>query len=278
MNRSLLAAALLLAACAPAASAQAPPPAAAHPVLLRLKFTPGQALYYKATLDITSGESTGADLIRAHTRMLMQEKVGGVRASDGAATVEVGVDTMSMTLNGKPDPMARMLLARSKTLGTMVILPNGTVLSFVPPASRRALLALPGADIAHANPLGSMGYFPDVAVKVGDTWVSRIPSDEGAVQPLARFRLSGVDTLGGKRIALIDFTTSGATGTGAASTGVTLKQSVHGTGRLRFDISAGSVADQSSTTRLTMTFSGGPASGGHRGEEKRTLTRVPAPR
>lgn len=280
MGRSLSAATLLLTALAPATQAQTLPTTSSPPVLLRLKFTPGQVLHYAGTLDITTvdpgGEPGSAGLTGMGTRTLMHQTVKAVRASDGAATVEVGVDTMSMTVNGKPVPVPPALLAQSRTLGTMVILPDGKVLSFTRPAGQDLMPALRGSDLGHANPLGSLGYFPDRAVKVGNTWESRIPSASSAVQAVARFTLTGVDTAGGRRIARIEFTTSGTTG--AKFEG--MKQVVTGEGRLRFDISAGAVVDQSSAPSFTTAIAlrGDPKPSVNRGGENRTLTRVPAPR
>ena len=275
MSRSLLAAALLLAACAPVARAQATTLPAARPVLLRLKFTPGQALYYRATLTITSADPGGAGLAGMDTRTLMHQTVKAVRSSDGAATVEVGVDTMSIAVNGKPHPVPPALLSQSKTVGTMVIRPDGRVVSFAPPADQAGMPALRGADVGHTNPLGSMAYFPDTPVKVGDTWQSRIPSASSSVQAVARFALVGVDTAGGRRIARIEFTTSGTTGTKLEG----MKQSVRGKGSLRFDIGAGAVVDQTSASDFTATITlrGDPKPSVNRGGEKRTLTRVPVP-
>ncbi len=276
MKKHSLAAIVLMAVIPPAAHTQTTS-AAVRPVLLRLKFTPGQALYYTTTLDVTgaasAGRPGGGKPTRMLTRMLMHQRVRSVRASDGAATVEVGVDTISMAVDGRTVPVPPALLAQSKTLGTMTILPNGKVLSFVRPAGQRLLPTLPGSDLSHTNPMGSMGYFPDTAVRAGDTWESRIPSASTAVQAVARFTLSGVDTAGGRRVALIDFTTSGATGAAPAE----IRQSLHGKGRLRFDIDAGAVTDQSSASSLTMTFPGGPTRDEDHAEERRTLTRVPAP-
>ena len=269
MERSLLAAALLLAASAPSALAQAPSPAAARPVLLRLKFTPGEALYYVGTDDSREART------RTLTKTLVRETVKAIRASDGAATVEISADTTSMTVSGKTAPTMPALPRELAVLGTMVILPDGRVLSFTPIAGLRGMLSMPGADLSHTDFLDAMTYFPDTPVKVGDTWERRVPSATRAVQPLVRFTLSGLDTAGGTTVALIDFTVSGAAPAGAG-----VKQTFSEKGRLRFDVGSGAVVSQSrgSDFTITATTPCGSRPYSERMTGKQTLTGVSAPR
>jgi hypothetical protein len=277
MNIKLsLAAAALLAACLPAVHAQnaapapappaAAPPAApataAAPVTLRLKFTPGQTLYYSMTAD-TDGTifmgQTGAEMpLKNHIEMLLHQTVKDVRASDGAATIDTGVDSMTMSMNGQSFPLPPDQLAKMKSVGTVVLLPTGKTLSFTPnPALGGA--AVPGMDMSHANPLGSLGQFPDAPVKAGDTWKSAVAMGMMGAQVAAEFTLTSLDTTGGKTIALLNqtingtFDTSSANGAAAPTpTGMKMKGSVAGKGTLHFDVDAGAVVDQTSQANITM--------------------------
>ncbi len=119
-------AALVLASCPLAASAQTaapvitPAPSAppAQTVTLRLKFTPGQTLYYRLTTDtaglMLTGQSGAGIPIKNHMEMLLHQTVKDVRATDGAATVDSGIDTMTMSMNGQTFPIPEDKLAQMK--------------------------------------------------------------------------------------------------------------------------------------------------------------------
>lgn len=128
MQKRLFLTAALLAACpltawaqdaapaTPAApTAVTPGAASTQPVTLRLKFTPGQTQYYSMSMDIDGTvQSPGAQTpfpIKNHIDMLMHQKVKDVRATDGAATLESGIDTMTFSMNGQtfPLPQAQMV-------------------------------------------------------------------------------------------------------------------------------------------------------------------------
>jgi len=280
MNKNdLLAAAILLTACpvaahaqiaapvpaTPAAPATAAPASAAQPVTLRLKFTPGQTLYYTMTTDtngtMLTGQSGAGMPIQVHMQMLMHQTVKDVRASDGAATMDIGLDTMSMGMNGRTMPLPPDKLAQMKTIGTMTILPNGKTVSFTPSAGLSGAAPMPGMDLSHTNPMGSLGQLPDSPVKVGDTWKSAVAMGMMGTQVAAGFTLSSVDTAGGTTTALIKQTINGtfdtSTATGAAVSapaGMAMKGNVSGTSTLRFDVDAGAVAGQTSHANITMTM------------------------
>ncbi len=279
MNKNYsLAAAILLAAGPLAAHAQtaAPVPAttaapaapatAAQPVTLRLKFTPGQTLYYTLTSDtngtILTGQSGAGMPIQVHMQMLMHQTVKDVRASDGAATLDVGIDTMTMGMNGQTMPLPAEKLAQMKTVGTMTILPTGKTLSFTPSAGLSAAgPMMPGMDMSHMNAMGSLGQFPDGPLKLGDTWKSAVAAGMMGMQVASGFSLASLDTTGGATIALIKqtingtFDTSAAGGAGAATPeGLAMTGTVTGTGTLRFDVDAGAVAGQTSHANVTITM------------------------
>ena len=249
----------------PAPATPAAPATAAQPVTLRLKFTPGQTLYYTMTTDtngtLLTGQSGAGMPIQVHMQLLMHQTVKDIRASDGAATLDVGIDTMTMGMNGQTMPMPADKLAQMKTVGTMVILPTGKTVSFTPSAGMSAAGPMPGMDLSHTNPMGSLGQFPDAPVKAGDTWKSAVAMGMLGTQVATGFTLSGVDTTGGATIALIKQTVNGTFDTAAAGAdgtpapmGMAMKGKVSGTGTLRFDVDAGAVAGQTSHANITMTM------------------------
>lgn len=274
-NKILLVAAVLLPACPLAAHAQtatpvpAPPAApapAAPPVTLRLKFTPGQTLYYSMTTDtngtVLTGQSGAGMPIQVHMQMLMHQTVKDVRASDGAATMDVGIDTMSMGMNGQTFPMPANKLAQMKTIGTMIILPTGKTLSFTPSAGLSAMGTMPGMDLSHTNPMSNLGQFPNAPVKAGDTWKSSVAMGMMMnMQASSTFSLARLETADGKTLAVINQTTGGTFGApGAGKTtatgpmGMKMAGTVKGTGTLRFDVDAGAVQAQIGQADITMTM------------------------
>ncbi|MDQ2800733.1 MAG: DUF6263 family protein [Armatimonadota bacterium] len=278
MNKmNLLAAAILLTACPAALSADsaAPPPAVptapaltapvtpvTPAVTLRLKFTPGQTLYYTMTVD-TDGMmqmgQTGAGMpLKNHMTMLIRQAVKDVRASDGAATIDTGIDSMTMAVNGQTFPMPPDQLAKMKSVGTLVILPTGKTLSFTPNPALANSGAMPGMSMNQANPFGTMGQFPDAPVKAGDTWKSALNMGMMGMQATSGFTLTGVDTTGGKTVALIAQTMTGtfdmAGGKSAAPTGMKMLEKVAGTGTLHFDVDAGAIESQTSQSNVTMSI------------------------
>lgn len=304
MNKNYsLAAAILLAAGPLAAQAQttapmpAPPAvplpapeAAAHAVTLRLKFTPGQIQYYTMTTDtngtILTGQSGAGMPIQVHMQMLMHQTVKEVRAADGAATVDVGIDTMSMGMNGQTFPMPPEKMAQMKSIGTMTILPTGKTLSFTPSPGLSAAGQMPGMDLSHANALGSLGAFPDSPLKAGDTWKSAVAAGMMGMQVASTFSLTSLDTAGGKTIAVIHQTTGGEFGApgadGAAApvpAGMKMVGTVKGTGTLRFDVDAGAVEGQTSQANITMTMTppGATAPMKMQMKARSTLARASAP-
>jgi len=271
MKNYSFAAAALLAASPLAAHAQIAAPAAptaAQAITLRLKFTPGQTLYYSMVSDtngtVLMGQSGAEMPVQVHTKMLMHQTVKSVRASDGAATVDVGIDAMSLGMNGQPFPMRGAKLSQMKTLGTLLILPTGKTLSFTPSAAMGAAAPpMPGMDMSHMSPMSGLGQFPEAPVKSGDTWKSAIAMGMMGAQVAAGFTLSGVDTTGGKTVAIITQTTSGTFDTSAAADGAAapaapmgmeMTGTVSGTGTLRFDVDAGTVVGQTSRANVTMTM------------------------
>jgi len=182
-----------------------------------------------------------------------------VRAADGAATLETGIDALAFTMNGATMPVPPDKLSTLKTVGTTVILPSGKVLSFTPSPTVGSS-PMPGMDMSHANALGSLGQLPDAPVKAGDTWKSAIAMGMAGVQVASGFTLTSVDTSGGKTIAVVNQTTEGEFDSAtvkdkdasAMPLGLDAKGKVSGTGKLRFDVDAGALESAVNQSNLTM--------------------------
>jgi len=242
-----------LAACAQAAHAQAAP-AAPAPATLRLKFTPGQTLYYKITMHIGATLMDGRPGPTRHywtqTEMLMHQAVKSVRDSDGAATIEVIVDSTHTVGGTVPAPEDG---TQPKTLGTMVVLPTGKVLSYRPGAGGALTIGISGLSSVPENPSGILCQFPAAPVAVGSTWegVTSIP----ALGPEALgFTLSGFDRVGGKTVARIGLTGHGSSDTAATvgPGGLRVKEMVNQSGVFHFDADAGAVEDQATHSVLRL--------------------------
>lgn len=266
MKKNCLLAAVVLAACPLAAHAQtaapaAPaPPGASQAVTLRLKFTLGKTTYYTLTTDTdgTMQMPQGAMPLKNHIAMTLHQTVKDVRATDGAATLSTGIDSMTFSMNGRTFPMPPEKLAQMKAIGTMVILPTGKTLSFTPNPALGGP-PMPGMDMSKINALGSLGQFPDGPVKPNDTWNTAISMGMLGAQVASNFTLVSVDTTGAVPVAVIKQTTdgtfdlSGANGTTPAPMGgMKMTGKVSGTGMLRFDVTAGTVEGQTSKADLTL--------------------------
>lgn len=263
----------------------------AQPVTLRLKFTPGRTLYYNLIADtngmMQNAMVQGAVPITTHVDIRLHQTVKSVRAADGAATIETGVDALTYTMNGEVNSLSPDKLAQVKTVGTTVILPTGKVLSFTPnPALGRS--PMPGMDMSHTNALGSLGQLPDAPVKTGDTWKSIVSMGMAGVQTASVFTLSNVDTTGGKTIAVVDQATDGEFDSAtvkdkdvnAMPLGMDAKGKVTGIGKLRFDVDAGALESAVNHSDLTMTLGQSADAPGTTLQMKITTTmkRVEAPK
>lgn len=255
------------AAPAPVASPTVTPgPGTGSAVTLRFKFSPGQTLYYQMTTD-TDGVVQSPQLptpmpIKNHIVMLLHQTVKDVRASDGAATMESGLDSMTFSMNGQTFPMPKDKMAQMKNIGTTLILPNGKVLSFTPNPALAGATAMPGMDMSHSNALSSLGQLPDVPLKAGDSWKSAVAMGMLGTQIASGFALTSVDVTDGKTIATVGQTIDGtfntATANAAAASSplgaMTMQGKVNGTGTLRFDTDAGALEGATSNLTMAMTM------------------------
>lgn len=222
-------AAALLAACPFTTQAQAPAtptttvPAAApattapdaKTATLRFKWTPGQTLRYKLLLDtkgqLSMGQGRPAFPMNQHMEMVMHQNVKDVNATTGAATIDTGLDSMTMTMNGAERPLPADQLAKMKNLATMVMTPTGKVLSTKMNGQTPGGGMMPGMNMTQNNMLGSgsLGQLPDKAVGIGDTWKSALVAGMPGLQFASDFIVKGLTTTPDKTTVGIDQTTNG---------------------------------------------------------------------
>lgn len=282
--RPLLSATALLTALLPlAAQAQTAAPApASGAVTLRYKFTPGEVLRYKMTMDMATAMSglpgttpPPTTPMKTHMEMVYRQTVMDVRASDGAATLAGKYESLSTTMNGSPMPGNPMLNAMKGSF-TTVMSPTGKMLSFKV-GDRATSPGVPGMSMPKMGE-NMPSYLPDGPVKVGDTWdtvvdLSRMMAAGSApgMQVAFHSTLTGLDASGGTTVASIsqtqqakmDFKSPASSPTAFSMTG-----DVAGTGTTRFDVDAGAIAsmDMTMTTHSTSTLAkatgGGSVGGG----------------
>lgn len=243
-----------------AASATPPAPTAAPgpAVTLRYKFTPGQVLRYRMTTDtdgtIQMGTGGMSIPLKDHMVIVMRQTVKSVRATDGAATLESGIDSVTGTANGQPLPPAATAQLEKRTT-TLVLSPIGKVLSMQMPAGT------PMAGMGNITQSGTESALPAGPVHVGDTW-----SGDAALSSIGNVAmtstLTGLDT--GGTIAAIAQTTHAHVHMTPPGLPVSLtaQGTITGTGQMHFDTVAGAVQDQTSAMTMDMTMAAhSPAAG-----------------
>lgn len=265
----LVAAALLTALSAVPTLAQDPPatpvivpdaPAAAAPdaagVTLRYKFTPGQTRLYKFSMDsdgmLTGGPNGQGFPIQQHMDAILRQTVKDVRASDGAATIQVGYDSLTMTMNGQPLPAQNT--DAMKQVGTMVMLPTGKILSFT------------SGNAANAGPFGNMnsmfqnmnnGTFPDGPVKADDKWDSTVAMAAMGLKATASNTIVSADTHTAHYTTVLKGTMDTGAVTPAPNTPtlpLTIAGTLDGTSDQTFDVAAGALTTQTGTVNMDMTM------------------------
>lgn len=225
-------------------------------VLLRYKFTPGQSRVYKFSMDsdgtLMGGPGGQGFPIKQHMEAVMRQTVKDVRASDGAATIQVGYDSMTMTMNGQPLPPQSA--AAVKQIGTIVMTPAGKVLSFT------------GANGASAGPFGNMNSmfqnmnsstFPDGPVKAADKWDSKVDMAALGMKMTASNTVASADAGAAHYTTVLNGTFDTAAvppSKDAPVLPLTLAGTISGTSDQTFDVSAGAVKSQTGTASLDLTM------------------------
>ena len=239
------------------AFAQASSPAAAAPssYTLRYKWATGQVLAYHFTMDtdgtLTGGPSGQSVPLQQHMEAIVNEKVTDVRASDGAATLALFFQPVTLSVNGNDVPLPGDQATPMKSVGTMVISPAGKVLSenF---AATDQMGMMPGMN---SMMFQSNGNLPDGPVKTGDTWNTTANAALAVAQVSAVNTLASVDSAGGAHNADIKSTIKGTFDPDApssASLPMRLGGTMTGTIEQHFDIDAGKLVSQQSSADLDL--------------------------
>lgn len=230
--------AVLLPAAVPSASS-------ANAVALRFKFVPGETRRYKTNMTMTgtmlTGQSGAGIPMNTVMDMIMRQTVKSVRPTDGAATISTQIESMQMSMNGKPIAMPAAQAAKMNVPTTAVMLPSGKVLEVESPALPAG--GLPGMDFSSA--MKTSVAFPDLPVKAGDHWNGTL--NLGGMKMLYAATLAGIETVSGKDMATINQTLSGninmaVTKNMPAAMNMTGK--ITGGGSQVFDTTAGALASQ----------------------------------
>lgn len=232
-------------------------------VTLRYKFTPGQTRTYKFSMDsdgmLTGGPNGQGFPIQQHMDAILRQTVKDVRASDGAATVQVGYDTLTMTMNGQALPAQNT--DAMKQVGTLVMLPTGKILSFT------------SANTAGAGPFGNMNNmfqnmntstFPDGPVKADDKWDGTMALAAMGLKATASNTVVSVDTHTAHYTTVLKGTMdSGAAPptSNAPALPLTIAGTLDGASDQTFDVAAGALTTQTGTVNLDLTMSPKAAQG-----------------
>jgi hypothetical protein len=251
-----------------AAHAQTPPPTAA-PVTLRLKYTPGEVLHYKMTMDMdmtttmngqAANSAAAIPPMKQHMETAMDQTVQSVNPADGSATLLEHITQMTSTMNGQPVPGMDALTNAYKDGFTMIMSPSGKILSFKMPPPIAGKLP-PGMDLSKIGGMAAT-MLPAGPVRAGDTWGSdtdlspmlgQLPGAAGMKMTILS-TLAGIET-GAQPIADINQTYNGTINT---STPIPNAGSLRITGRLggttqvQFDINDGSMTSQDGTMTMNM--------------------------
>lgn len=237
-------------ATAIAADMAAPPIAvittpASNTVVLRFKFVPGETRRYKTSLTMTgtmlTGQSGAGIPLNTLSDMITRQTVKSVRPSDGAATISTQIETMQMSMNGKPIELPATQAAKMNVPTTSLMLPSGKVLEFESPALPAG--GLPGMDFSSA--MKTSVAFPDSPVKAGDHWNGTLTV--GGMEMIYASTLARIETSSGKDMAAIDQTSScnmNMTVTKNMPVAMKITGKITGGGSQVFDITAGALASE----------------------------------
>ena len=218
---------------------------AANAVALRFKFIPGEIRRYKMNMTMTgtmlTGQSGAGIPMNTVMDMIMRQTVKSVRPSDGAATISTQIETMEMSMNGKPIAMPDAQKTKMKQPTTTLMLPTGKVIS----VDSAALQASGMSGIDPSTAMKASVAFPDLPVKVGDHWSGTF--NLGGINVLYASSLAGVNTEGGADRATINQTLNGTVNmTVTKNMPVTMKMTgkLTGGGSQIFDNTAGALVSQ----------------------------------
>ena len=241
------------------------PPPAAGGVTLRYKYTPGQTIHYKLTVDvngtITDPNGTGIPM-KQHVDVTLHQTVQSVRASDGAATLATQIDSLAFTMNGRNIPLPPQAQQQFKQPYTSVMTPTGKIVSFQSPTGA----TLPGTGFGMSD-IQNLRALPDQAVGVNDDWLSTYASAALGLTARTRYTLTkisddgGTATIGQKIYGEFKPPTAAPTAATTPMPKMNMSGLLTGTGTETFDITAGQIAGQINDLSMKMTMT--PPGVGH---------------
>jgi len=194
-------------------------------ITLRYKYMPGQVRRYKlhTSMDttLTPARPGSPPTSNVTQDMVFRQTVQKVRASDGAATSLGQIEEYHVFLNGKETALPYPASAQMKKPYIVVSLPSGKVISLDISGILREIT----------------GAFPSHALQIGESWKGAATTAPGAESGTVINTLTGFDTTGGVRRAIIQQKMTGE---------------VTGAGTLVFDLTTGTISRLASVTTIDM--------------------------
>jgi hypothetical protein len=203
LGATAAAAAAVLASCGGKLGAPAPD----RPTSLRLKFEPGQVVEYRSELRGVQVFGTGPTPagVTAQAVTDVTHRVVSVEP-DGSATIEVDLDPVSASTNGRETQ-----LGSNPEPWRIVVGPEGAILDSTRPIALESDAEPAGGPRVQANPSGAINPFPLLAgqpVGPGAGWSGRgqapSPFGGGTVPFRVRSRVAGYEVEAGMPTAMIE--------------------------------------------------------------------------
>ena len=288
---------------------------AAQDTTLQYRWTKGDRLRYRLTTqtDVAmSGIPGMGEMTVATTQIQVQEMVVTDVAADGAATIDMKVESMKMEVvspmggsmsydSTSPTPPADPTVAQAaQILGaiigepmTVVIEPTGAVRSVTGATKIKAKLDKAMAGTGGADQLGlggllsddafkgalgqALASLPKGAIKPGATWQQelRMPTPMSTMISASEYAFKGLEQLDGREVARMAMTIkTRAEGTGAMGPMTVKVEPGSGTGEMIFDTKLGRVLKSSATTSMPMSMTMSMPDGNSMSMQASTKTRV----
>ena len=288
---------------------------AAQETTLQYRWTKGDHLKYRMTTQtdvLMSGIPGLGEMTVATTQVQVQDMVVTSVAADGAATIDLKIESMKIDVvspmggsmsydSASPTPPSDPTVAQAaQVLGaiigetmTMVIEPTGAVRSLTGATKVKEKLekAMAGSGTADQLGLGqlmsdeavkgalgqSLANLPKGAVKPGATWQQevKVPTPMSTIVSTSEYAFKGVEQLEGREVARVATTIkTRAEGTGAMGPMSVKMDPGAGTGEVIFDTKLGRVLKTTATTSVPMSMSMTTPDGTAMSMQAATKTRV----
>ncbi|MGI4787237.1 MAG: hypothetical protein ACRYFS_00155 [Janthinobacterium lividum] len=189
--------------------------------------------------------------------MHLHETTSDLRDTDSAGLVDVGIDSMVITVDSKPVSIASDDLDAMANLARLIVLPTGKIEDTQANPAVNADEALAGEDPAHMNALAALGTLPEKPIQVGDKWKSAVILGLSGEKSTADLTLTGWETKDAASVAVIKQIIQGKfatpAGTKAHPSGdMKITGGAAGTRTVRFNVEAGTVESEDSLTYMNV--------------------------